>query len=59
MTATFARVLDHTATNCRLNCGLMTVLIDRYGTGQMTRVHCGTYREKCPQEPRPVPQWRG
>lgn len=57
--ATFVRALDHTARNCRFGCGLMVVLIDTYGDGRTTWVHCGTYNATCPADPRPVPRWRG
>ena len=47
----FNRVLDHTAKSCTFGCGMCTVLVD-YGNGSLTRVHCGTYRAQCPQEPK-------
>jgi hypothetical protein len=36
-----------TACNCRMGCGLMTVLAD-LGDGRVVRVHCGTYSPNCP-----------
>jgi hypothetical protein len=38
---------DATAHNCRMGCGLTTVLAD-LGDGRMVRVHCGTFSPNCP-----------
>ena len=38
---------EGTAKNCKYGCGLMTVDAIN-GSGQVVRVHCGTFSPRCP-----------